>query len=238
MIAVVESGALLGDLDDALAAHGLMLGHDPWSRPIATVGGAISTDGVGYLAAAYGSMGEQVIGLEAALATGELLDARAVSLRAGPRLDHALIGAEGALGVITAAVLRVFPRPETRTAHALRFESFAAGFGAVGAMARAGIRPSMIDLTEERGECGSLDTTLYLCFEGPPRRRANPAHRGAPPLPRAWGPPPRRRGRTVLERAPRPRRSMGRAHRGWPPPRGGQGSRRAIVRLPAPLAAG
>lgn len=167
MIAVVESGALLGDLDAALAAHGLMLGHDPWSRPIATVGGAISTDGVGYLAAAYGSMGDQVIGLEAALATGELLDARAVSLRAGPRLDHALIGAEGTLGVITAAVLRVFPRQEARTAHALRFDSFAAGVGAVGAMARAGIRPSMIDLTEERAECGSLDTTLYLCFEGP-----------------------------------------------------------------------
>ena len=92
MIAVVEAGALLGDLDDALAKHGLMLGHDPWSRPIATVGGAISTDGVGYLAAAYGSMGDQVIGLEAALATGELLDARAISLRAGapprPRLHR------------------------------------------------------------------------------------------------------------------------------------------------------
>ena len=167
MIAVVEAGALLGGLDDALASHGLMLGHDPWSRPIATVGGAVSTDGVGYLAAAYGSMGDQVIGLEAALATGELLDARAVSLRAGPRLDHALIGAEGTLGVVTAAVLRVFPRPEARTAQAVRFDSFAAGFGAVGAMARAGMRPSMIDLTEER-DTGGSHTTLYLCFEGSP----------------------------------------------------------------------
>ena len=167
MIAVVEAGALLGDVDAALACTGLMLGHDPWSRPIATVGGAVSTDGVGYLAAAYGSMGDQVIGLEAALAAGELLDARAVSLRAGPRLDHALIGAEGMLGVITAAVLRVFPLPEVRTAHAVRFESFAAGFGAIGSMARAGIRPSMIDLTEERDEAAGLKTTLYLCFEGP-----------------------------------------------------------------------
>ena len=165
MIAVVEAGALLGDVDAALACHGLMLGHDPWSRPIATVGGAISTDGVGYLAAAYGSMGDQVIGVEAVLATGELLDARAVSLRAGPRIDHVFIGAEGTLGVITAAVLRVFPRPEVRTAHAVRFDSFAAGFGAVGAMARAGIQPSMIDLTDER-EAGGFHTTLYLCFEG------------------------------------------------------------------------
>ena len=165
MIAVVEAGALLAAIDDALACEGLMLGHDPWSRPIATVGGAISTDGVGYLAAAYGSMGDQVIGLEAALATGELLDARAVSLRAGPRIDHAFIGAEGTLGVITAAVLRVFPRPEVRTAHAVRFDSFAAGFGAVGAMVREGIQPSMIDLTEER-DTGGSHTTLYLCFEG------------------------------------------------------------------------
>ena len=166
MIAVVEAGALLGDLDASLAKYGLMLGHDPWSRPIATVGGAISTDGVGYLAAAYSSMGDQVIGLEAALATGELLDARAISLRAGPRLDHAFIGAEGTLGVITAAVLRVFPRPEVRSAHAVRFASFAAGFGAVGAMAREGIQPSMIDLTDERDEAAGFHTTLYLCFEG------------------------------------------------------------------------
>ena len=51
MTVTVGSGVILGYLDVALGRHGLMLGHDPYSVPIATVGGAISTNGVGYSAA-------------------------------------------------------------------------------------------------------------------------------------------------------------------------------------------
>ena len=83
LTARVEAGVLLKDLDDALSQKGMMLGHDPWSQPIATVGGAISTNGVGYLAARYGSMGEQVLGLEVVLPTGELLQAIKGSTAAG-----------------------------------------------------------------------------------------------------------------------------------------------------------
>ena len=70
----VEAGAILEDVNRALHSHDLMLGHDPWSVPIATIGGTISTNGVGYLAAANGPMGEQVLGLEAVLPTGQLLE--------------------------------------------------------------------------------------------------------------------------------------------------------------------
>ena len=55
---LVEAGVVLEDLARELEPHGLMPGHDPWSVPIATVGGAISTNGVGYRAASYGSMGD------------------------------------------------------------------------------------------------------------------------------------------------------------------------------------
>ena len=64
MTAEVEPGVVLQDLVDALAEHGLMPGHDPYSVPIATVGGAISTNGVGYRAAAFGPMGSQVVSLK------------------------------------------------------------------------------------------------------------------------------------------------------------------------------
>ena len=57
----VEAGTVLQDLEDALDEHGLMAGHDPYSVPIATVGGVISTNGVGYRAAAFGPMGDQVM---------------------------------------------------------------------------------------------------------------------------------------------------------------------------------
>src|SRR4051812_19646819 len=77
-MARVEPGVVLGDLDLQARPHGLMVGHDPWSQPIASVGGATSTNGVGYLAGKYGSMGEQVLGLEAVLANGDIIRARGV----------------------------------------------------------------------------------------------------------------------------------------------------------------
>ena len=161
----VQAGMLLEDLDRYLAGHGLMLGHDPWSRSIATVGGAISTDGVGYLAARYGTMGEQVLALEVVLPNGDLMPMRRVSVAAGPRMYSLFIGAEGTLGIITAALLRVFPAPERRAVRAVEFPDFASGYGAIAAMAARGVRPSMIDYSEEP-LTGPARAVLYLAFEG------------------------------------------------------------------------
>ena len=54
----VQAGVILKRLERELNRRGLMLGHDPWSLPLATVGGAIATDSLGYRAAKYGSMGD------------------------------------------------------------------------------------------------------------------------------------------------------------------------------------
>ena len=130
--ATAEAGVVLADLATALAPHGLILGHDPWTVPIATVGGTISTNSLGYRGAKYGSMGDQVLGLEVVLPGGNVLRTRAVPRSStGPRLHHLFVGAEGAFGVITAATLRVFPAPERREIVGLDFPSFADGFAAV-----------------------------------------------------------------------------------------------------------
>ena len=171
LVVQAEAGVRLKALDDTLKGSGLMLGHDPWSQPIATLGGAISTDGVGYLAARYGSMGEQVLGLEVVLPDGGLIEAKNVSLSAGALPHRLFVGAEGTLGIITAAVVRVFPRPETRTLHAFAFESFATGYAAVLAMGRRDVHPSMIDYSEEPSRRGE-ESLLYLAFEGPEARVA------------------------------------------------------------------
>ncbi len=163
MTVVVESGAILADVNAALEAYGLMLGHDPWSVPIATVGGAISTNGVGYLAAAHGPMGRQVAALEVVLPTGEMLTTRPVpKSSSGPNLNHLFIGSEGNFGVITKATLHVFRVPEERSFYALEFPSFDSGFNAVVECLALGIRPSLVDLSEESDH----RVHLYLMHEG------------------------------------------------------------------------
>ena len=162
----VQAGKVLGRLNEELEAKGLMLGHDPWSRGIATVGGAVSTNGVGYLAAKCGSMGEQVLGLGVALATGELLTARTVSKVAGPGLSALFVGAEGTLGVITEATLRVWPLPEQRTIRVYAFKDFLSGYHALLEMGRAGLRPSVIDFGEEP-LVEPPNTFLRVAIEGP-----------------------------------------------------------------------
>ena len=76
--AEVEAGMILQDLYDALEPYGLMPGHDPYSVPIASVAGTISTNGVGYRAAAYGPMGDQVVALEVVLPDGRIIETRGV----------------------------------------------------------------------------------------------------------------------------------------------------------------
>jgi alkyldihydroxyacetonephosphate synthase len=170
--ATVEAGVVLGDLDKALGREGLMLGHDPYSVPIATIGGAISTNGVGYRAARYGSMGDQVLGLEVVLPTGQVVQTRAVpKTSAGPSLHHLFIGSEGTLGIITQATIRVFRLPESRVFKALTFPGFEDGFHAVLEMFSLGLNPALTDLTEEpdsapEGNSDHYKTTLYLVFEG------------------------------------------------------------------------
>ncbi|MGH7797136.1 MAG: FAD-binding oxidoreductase [Candidatus Binatia bacterium] len=162
----IEAGVVLESLDQKLNEMGFILGHDPWTVPVATIGGAISTNSVGYRAGIYGSMGEQVLGLEAVLANGEILRTRAVSKHsAGVNLNSLLVGAEGCFGIITEATIRIFPKPEARLFSGYLFPSFELGYAAIQQMFQQRLRPAMLDFgdDEEKHDPGAL---LYLVFEG------------------------------------------------------------------------
>jgi len=148
--AEVQSGVVLQTLEEELNKHRLLLGHDPWTVPIATIGGTISTNGLGYRGSKYGSMGDQVLGLEVVLSHGKVLKTRAIPKSStGISLNHLFIGAEGNLGIITAATLRVFAMPEKREMAAIGFPSFEAGFEAIVKMFHIGLKPALVEFGEE-----------------------------------------------------------------------------------------
>ena len=162
----VQAGIVLEALDQRLNEQNFILGHDPWTLPVATVGGAISTNSVGYRAGVYGSMGEQVLGLEAVMANGEILRKRAVPKSStGPDLRLLLIGGEGCFGIVTEATLRIFPKPEKRVVRGLLFESFESGFDAIQKLFAACLRPALLDFGDD-DEKNTQGAVLYIGFEG------------------------------------------------------------------------
>ena len=162
----VQAGLVLEALERRLNEAGYILGHDPWTVPVATVGGAISTNSVGYRAGVYGSMGDQVLGLEAVLANGEILRTRAVEKSsAGIDLNALFIGGEGCFGIITEATIRIFPQPEKRLLRALLFESFEAGYRAIQELFRQRLRPAVLDFGDSDDKLDG-SAMLYLGFEG------------------------------------------------------------------------
>ncbi|HWP58244.1 MAG TPA: FAD-binding oxidoreductase [Candidatus Acidoferrales bacterium] len=164
--ATAQAGVVLEDLEKALNRQGLILGHDPWTLPVATVGGAISTNSLGYRGARYGSMGDQVLGLEVVLPMGEILRTRAVPKSStGISLKHLFIGAEGCLGVITEATVRVFPAPEKRALFGFSFSSFEQGYGAIEKIFARGIVPAVVDFGDDTVKFEGR-AVLYLGFEG------------------------------------------------------------------------
>jgi len=165
------AGVTIQALNQAAAPHGLMCAHDPWTVAVATVGGTIGTNSLGYLGGKYGAMGDQVLGVEAVLPTGEIITTRAVEKSStGPGLHRLFIGAEGCFGIVTRATLRLFPIPQERLLQGWEFAHFDLGFTAIQALLQAGVRPGLLEYSDEGPAVDyAPPATLLMSFEGPRR---------------------------------------------------------------------
>ncbi len=112
-VAVVEAGVILATLHAAAAEHDLIFPLSFGARGSAMVGGVLSTNAGGSNVLRYGNTRDLCLGLEVVTPTGEVMNLMSALHKnnSGYDLRHLMIGAEGTLGIITAAVLKLFPRP-------------------------------------------------------------------------------------------------------------------------------
>ncbi|MGH3344203.1 MAG: FAD-binding oxidoreductase [Carbonactinosporaceae bacterium] len=150
-LAVVEAGVINADLGRAVAAHDLMYAPDPSSFEISTIGGNLATNAGGLRCVKYGVTRESVRGLEVVLADGRVIrtGGRTVKNVAGYDLTSLFVGSEGTLGVITAATLRLRPRPSSPPAtFVAAFDTLPAAGEAVAGIVRAGLTPTVLELLD------------------------------------------------------------------------------------------
>lgn len=115
-LAVAEAGVILSDLHDAALAVDRRFPLTLGAKGNATIGGLVSTNAGGTQVLRFGSMRGLVAGVEVVLADGSVHDGLAPLKKdnRGYDLTQLLVGAEGTLGVVTAATLRLVPVPAVR----------------------------------------------------------------------------------------------------------------------------
>ncbi|NIW23527.1 MAG: FAD-binding protein, partial [Gammaproteobacteria bacterium] len=124
----VEAGVILADAQAAAESEGLLFPLSMGSEGSCRIGGTLSTNAGGLNVVRYGTARELVLGLEVVLPSGEVFE-DLKGLRkdnSGYDLKALFLGAEGTLGVITAAVLKLFPQPRSRQTVWLALPSVAA----------------------------------------------------------------------------------------------------------------
>ncbi len=107
-----QAGVVLGDLHKAVAAENMMFPMHLGSEGTAQIGGLINTNAGGSHAMRYGMMQDLVLGLEVVLPNGSLWHGMRAFVKdnSGYQLRKLFCGAEGTLGIVTNAVLRLFPK--------------------------------------------------------------------------------------------------------------------------------
>jgi glycolate oxidase len=150
LVAVVEPNVITGDLQDAVEAVGLFYPPDPASLRTSVIGGNVAECAGGPRAFKYGTTKQWVLGLEAVLPTGEIIETggKVVKNVVGYDLTHLLVGSEGTLAIITKVILRLTPKPPMQSTLRASFASVEAAAAAVTEIIRRRVVPAALELID------------------------------------------------------------------------------------------
>lgn len=155
-VAVVEPGLLNGELQAALAPHGLFWPPDPTSAGFCSIGGNLACNAGGPRAVKYGATRDNVLALKAVTGSGELVEFGAATTKGASGYDFSrlLIGSEGTLALIVEATLRLTPLAPKRRALRALYADVESAAAAVARLMAQPVTPSMLEFMD--GDCVRL----------------------------------------------------------------------------------
>lgn len=148
-VAVVQPGVTLQELEQATAEQGLVYPVYPGEMS-ATIGGNIATNAGGMRAVKYGVTHENVLGLQAALPTGELIRTGGAIVKnsSGYDFTQLIIGSEGTLALVTEATLKLRPRPAASATLLVPFDDLDTITAAVPKFLAGGLTPTLLEYVD------------------------------------------------------------------------------------------
>ncbi len=164
LVATVQAGINLDNLQAQLAKAGQMLALDPPGHAC-TMGGVIATDASGPLRLRYGTVRDLLIGITVVLADGTVAKSggKVVKNVAGYDLGKLYTGSFGTLGIVVEATFRLHPLPEAVRTVVLNVRTPAQAGEFVGAIGRSSLVPSALELEWAHN---AETAALYVGFEG------------------------------------------------------------------------
>lgn len=148
-LASIEAGAVGRHIMSGLAKYGFSMGHEPDSVEFSTLGGWIATNASGMKKNKYGNIEDIVLDVTVATADGRLERAnQAPRESVGSDLRRLIFGSEGTLGIITSAVVKLFPLPEVQEYGSVLFPSFEDGYGFMEEVTRKSTPPASMRLVD------------------------------------------------------------------------------------------
>ncbi|PAW82650.1 MAG: FAD-linked oxidase [Opitutia bacterium Tous-C8FEB] len=171
-MAHVQAGANVAALQRAAEDAGWFYPPDPSSREYCTIGGNIACNAGGMHGGKHGVTRDFVISLRGYLPTGEAVEwgTPTKKFSAGFNLRDLWIGAEGMLGVVTGAVLKLLPRPAERWTLLTAFRDEAAALRAALALFRARVQPTICEFLDRDSVRCAERATGRAVFPGQPGR--------------------------------------------------------------------
>ncbi len=150
MVAVVSPGVITADINAAAKKEGLIYPPDPSSSNVSTIGGNLAENSGGPRGLKYGVTKDYVIGLEVVTPEGEVIrtGGRTVKNVTGYDLTKLIVGAEGTLGIITEAILRLYPKPQATKTLMATFEDIVCCGQAITKILSSGILPSKLEIMD------------------------------------------------------------------------------------------